>query len=94
MLDVKIYNTSEGSSEYTETNATYRYCVFVNDKEIARGEISGHNREDGWAALVLEITLCHLTPRALDGLYCPHCGELLSEHVITERGGYCQPARK
>lgn len=74
MLDIKIYNASEGSSEYTETNATYRYCVFVNDKEIARGEISGHNREDGWTALVLEITLRHLTPRALDGLYCPQCG--------------------
>jgi len=34
------------------------------------------------------------TPRALDGLYCTHCGELLSSHLITERGGACQPARQ
>ncbi len=35
-----------------------------------------------------------LTPRALDGLYCQYCGELLSEHLITERGGACEPARQ
>ena len=84
MLNIRIEN-NEG---------TYRYYVFVNGKEIERGDYSGHNREDGWAALVLDITLRHLTPRALDGLYCPHCGELLSDHLIIERGGYCSPARQ
>ena len=33
-------------------------------------------------------------PRALDGLYCQLCGEPLSEHFVTERGGHCQPARR
>lgn len=84
MLNLRIEN-NEG---------TYRYCVLVNGEEIECGYYTGHNREDGWAALVLDISLRHLTPRALDGLYCPHCGELLSEHVISEWGGYCQPARK
>jgi hypothetical protein len=35
-----------------------------------------------------------LTMRALDGLYCQLCGEPLSEHLVTERGGHCQPARQ
>ena len=57
MLNIRIEN-NEG---------TYRYYVFVNGKEIERGDYSGHNREDGWAALVLDIALRHLTPRAADG---------------------------
>lgn len=56
MLELKVYNISEGSSEYTETNATYRYSAFVNDKLIAHGETTGHNRRDGWAKLVMEIS--------------------------------------
>lgn len=31
---------------------------------------------------------------ALDGLYCQFCGELLSEHLVTKKGGHCEPARK
>jgi hypothetical protein len=27
------------------------------------------------------------------GLYCQHCGDLMSEHLITERGGACEPPR-
>lgn len=38
--------------------------------------------------------LSRLTPRALDGLYCLHCGEPMSEHLISERGGACEPARQ
>lgn len=30
--------------------------------------------------------------RAVDGLYCQHCGELLSNHLVSENGGHCQPA--
>lgn len=29
----------------------------------------------------------------LTGLYCPHCGDLHSDHLITERGGACVPPR-
>ena len=35
-----------------------------------------------------------LTPRALAGRYCQYCGELLSEHLLTARGGACEPARQ
>lgn len=42
---------------------------------------------------ILSGNIC-LTMRALDGLYCQLCGELLSEHLVTERGGACQPARQ
>jgi len=35
-----------------------------------------------------------LTNRLPDELYCPHCGELLSDHLVTERGGYCKPASR
>lgn len=35
-----------------------------------------------------------LTQRPPDWLYCPHCGELMSDHLITERGGYCKPASR
>jgi hypothetical protein len=27
------------------------------------------------------------------GLYCQHCGDLMSDHLITERGGACLPPR-
>lgn len=43
------------------------------------------------ANLALKAAL-HL--RAVDGLYCQHCGELLSSHLVTERGGHCQPANR
>jgi hypothetical protein len=62
MLTIRIHNTGEGSNE----NANYEYWVFVNNREIERGEISGHNRNDGWAALVKAIAERHLTPRAAD----------------------------
>lgn len=38
--------------------------------------------------------LSRLTPRALDGLYCLYCGEPMSEHLVSERGGACEPARQ
>lgn len=28
-----------------------------------------------------------------DATYCPHCGELMSSHFISERGGFCEPPR-
>ena len=52
MMTIKIYNVTEGSSEETEINADYRYSVFVNDEMIAVGTVSGHNRSDGWPALL------------------------------------------
>lgn len=51
MLTIRIINDRKGTNE----NASYRYSVFVNDVEITRGEINGHNRNDGWAKLVKSI---------------------------------------
>ena len=63
MLILKLYNTLEGTNE----NAVYRYAVFINDVQIVEGEVSGHNRNDGWAELVRGIAQHHLTPRVADG---------------------------
>ena len=79
MLNIRIEN-NEG---------TYRYYVFVNGKEIERGDYSGHNREDGWAALVLDITLRHLTPRALDSAP-PYTAEELDIITDPRRNGALQ----
>jgi hypothetical protein len=48
MLIVKIVNDGKGTNE----NASYIYTVFVNDQEIARGEVGGHNRDEGWKPLL------------------------------------------
>jgi len=48
MLTIEIINTRKGTNE----NAKYIYKVIVNNKVIARGEVGGHNRNDGWRALL------------------------------------------
>ena len=75
LLTIRIHNTGEGSNE----SAKYEYWVFVNNQEIERGEIHGHNRNDGWAALVKSIAERHLTTRAADvrrrrSSVCRKCG--------------------
>lgn len=62
MLTIRIHNTSEGSNE----NASYEYWVFINNMEIARGEISGHNRNDGWAELVKSIAEKHMVKTIIE----------------------------
>ena len=57
MLIVKIVNDGKGTNE----NASYIYTVFVNDQEIARGEVGGHNRDQGWKVLLSSIADKHLT---------------------------------
>lgn len=90
MLKIEIFNTTE---EGANKDAKYRYFVYVNKFELATGEISSHDRDDGWAALLIDMATHHLTKRAADVTYCPHCGELMSSHVISERGGFCEPSR-
>ena len=51
MLTVRIINDGEG----VDWNASYDFYVFVNGKEIHRGKVSGHNRDDGWATLLKMI---------------------------------------
>lgn len=79
MLILKLYNTLEGTNE----NAVYRYAVFINDVQIVEGEVSGHNRNDGWAELVRGIAQHHLTQRAADGDDCEH------ELDNSETGLFC-----
>jgi len=51
MLTIEIRNTGTGTDE----NANYDYSVFVNGSKIASGTVIGHNRADGWPALVKRI---------------------------------------
>ena len=51
MLTIKIQNDATGTNE----NASYHYRVFVNGKEIERGDVNGHNRSDGWPVLLKKI---------------------------------------
>lgn len=48
MLTIRIHNTGTGTNE----SANYDYWVYVNQREIAKGEIKGHNRDKGWVKLV------------------------------------------
>lgn len=50
MLIVYIHNVSKGVAI-----SDYEYEVCVNEKRIARGNIKGHRRKDGWAALVQKL---------------------------------------
>ena len=90
MLTIRITNDGEGTNE----SANYRYFVFINQKEIERGEIQGHNRKDGWAALVKSIANRHLTPRAPDrAARCPNCKSKWDKFFCAECG-YCKPPRQ
>ena len=48
MLTITIRNVGTG----TDNAANYAYTVMVNGREIATGEVTGHNRADGWRELV------------------------------------------
>lgn len=51
MLTVRIFNDGTGD----ETTGNYRYTVAVNHRFIAYGAIRGHNRAEGWAALLCQL---------------------------------------
>ena len=51
MLIVEIVNDGSG----TQVSANYTYQVRVNNVVIAAGRYEGHNRDDGWQALLKEI---------------------------------------
>ena len=48
MLIILIHNEGTGTDE----SANYTYEVRVNELTIARGEILGHNRWNGWKNLL------------------------------------------
>ena len=48
MLRLAILNDGLGTDE----NASYEYRVYVNYELIDEGRVEGHNRKDGWRALV------------------------------------------
>ena len=48
MLRLVIINDGLGADE----NASYEYRVYVNYELIDEGRVEGHNRKDGWRALV------------------------------------------
>ncbi len=45
-----IYITNDRTAKKPLGN--YVYQVKVNARDVARGEIKGHNKDDGWKALV------------------------------------------
>ena len=51
MLTINIRNDGTGTDEA----ANYTYNVMVNRKVIAIGEVKGHQRMDGWRALVRRV---------------------------------------
>jgi len=51
MLTINIHNDGSG----TEDSAHYDFLVLVNDKEIDRGRVTGHNRSDDWRTLVMRL---------------------------------------
>ena len=50
-LIVVLTNDGTGTNE----SANYRFEVWVNTRPIARGEIRGHDRRKGWAALLAQL---------------------------------------
>lgn len=55
MLILLIQNDATG----TEQSANYNYEVRINTKTIVKGRVEGHNRADGWAALVKKLAEEH-----------------------------------
>ena len=55
MLTLNIQNIHQ-----KKNTADYTYRVYINDRLIENGIYKGHNREDGWAALVYGIVKLHL----------------------------------
>lgn len=51
MLIIHIINDGTG----TDDAANYSYGVWINHEKIASGHVKGHNRADGWRALVREL---------------------------------------
>jgi hypothetical protein len=51
MLIVHIHN--EGTR--SDNTADYIYRVYVNQKEIASGEVKGHQRSLGWQGLLRRV---------------------------------------
>jgi hypothetical protein len=51
MLTIEIINDGTGDTLV----GNYRYRALVNGKEIASGEVKGHYRPSGWAALVWQV---------------------------------------
>jgi hypothetical protein len=51
MLLILVHNDGTGSEE----TGNYDYEVRINNEVIERGRIQGHNRKDGWRALIKEI---------------------------------------
>jgi len=62
MLSIQCINDRTGD----DLSANYDYIIYVNMIEIARGRLEGHNRNDGWAALLKAIAERHLTPTEVD----------------------------
>jgi hypothetical protein len=70
--------------EWFESEATKDFCGLIQfdrkSKELAQAAWLASN-----AAAQQDVQAT--------GLYCQHCGDLMSDHLISERGGACLPPR-
>jgi hypothetical protein len=85
MLTIQIVNKGEAQGLHS-----YSYEVYVNDERIAGGNCE-HNPADGWAVLLMDIAIRNLNEQAMQKISCPHCSDLMSNHVISDAGGFCEP---
>lgn len=90
MLIVHVHN--EGTRP--DNTADYTYKVYVNQKEIASGEVSGHQRSDGWRELLRRVA-DEGTKASRPVRYaikrCPYCGEWVAENwYIRHRKSDCK----
>jgi hypothetical protein len=51
MLIIQIHNDGTGNKE----TANYTYAVFVNQENIAQGEVKNHKRHRGWIELLKSV---------------------------------------
>jgi len=52
MVEIKIWNDETKTGDF----ADYEYTVRIGDKIIESGKIVGHNKNNGWRALLVWIT--------------------------------------
>lgn len=97
MLIVEAHNDGTGSND----SANYNVRVKVNRDVIATLRVEGHNRDDGWRALLHQIAdTPDIVQHWLDDAICPHCGQPLSHEGrrvwckrCTDSGAYDEIGR-
>lgn len=90
MLIVHVHN--EGTRP--DNTADYTYKVYVNQKEIASGTVSNHDRSCGWRNLLRMVADGDTTtprPVRYSIKRCPYCGDWVVDNwYIRHRKSDCK----